>query len=100
MRSLLGDCCQNHDPVKAPVVYPHRVTLEEDGDSMRAEYLCTCRREWLCWWSMRAAGWTLADLSEMPPLRPQSEVVSEVLARLARAQGLEPPAWLGRETTT
>lgn len=62
-RSRLGDCCQNHDPMTAPVVYPYRVTL--DGpDSLRAEYRCACGRTWPCWWSMHAAGWTLADVGD------------------------------------
>jgi len=59
-RSRLGDCCQNHDPRTAPVVYPYRVTL--DRGSLRGRYRCECGHEWSCWWDMHAAGWTLADV--------------------------------------
>jgi hypothetical protein len=59
-RSPLGDCCQNHDPRTAPVVYPHAVTI--DRGSLRGEYQCKCGRTWSCWWDMRAAGWTAGDV--------------------------------------
>jgi hypothetical protein len=59
-RSRLGDLCQNHDPMTAPVVYPHMVTL--DGTSLRGEYQCKCGRTWPCWWDMQAAGWTAEDV--------------------------------------
>ncbi len=61
-RSRLGDCCQNHDPMTAPVVYPHKVTI--DRDSLRGDYRCNqCGVEWPCWWDMRSAGWTLDDIA-------------------------------------
>lgn len=60
-RSRLGDCCQNHNPMTAPVVYPHRVWI--DRDSLRGEYLCACGRHWPCWWGLRSAGWTLEDVA-------------------------------------
>ena len=55
-RSTLGDCCQKHDPLTAPVVYPYRVTLE--GDNLRAEYRCACGNDWSCWWNPDGRGWT------------------------------------------
>jgi hypothetical protein len=60
-RSLLGDCCLNHSPLTAPVVYPHTVTRDLH-DTLRAEYCCPeCRREWPCWWDRRTSGWTVED---------------------------------------
>lgn len=59
-RSLLGDTCENHNPLTAPVVFPHRVWI--DGESLRGEYLCACGRHWPCWWGMQGAGWTLQDV--------------------------------------
>jgi hypothetical protein len=60
-RSLLGDCCQNHDPMVAPVVYPYDVTRE--GNSLCAIYRCQCGTSWACWWDMAAAGWTAEDVA-------------------------------------
>ena len=59
-RSPLGDCCQNHDPRTAPVVYPHAVT--NDRGSLRAQYRCKCGRSRPCWFDMHAAGWTAEDV--------------------------------------
>lgn len=59
-RSLLGDRCENHDPVTAPVVYPWAVGI--DRGRLRGEYRCECGREWPCWWDMAAAGWTREDV--------------------------------------
>jgi len=60
-RSRLGDACLNHDPMTAPVVYPHRVVIDRH-DTLRGEYRCQCGRKWSCWWDMRAAGWTAEDV--------------------------------------
>lgn len=60
VRSLLGDLCQAHDPLTAPVVYPYDVTSE--GDSLCAIYRCQCGTSWACWWHMAASGWTPADV--------------------------------------
>ena len=59
-RSTLGDCCQKHNPLTAPVVYPYRATL--DGDNLRGEYHCACGNDWPCWWSASAVGWTADDV--------------------------------------
>ena len=61
-RSPLGDMCQAHDPMTAPVVYPRDVTVDDHG-SLCAIYRCgECGRSWACWWDMRSAGWTAADV--------------------------------------
>jgi hypothetical protein len=73
-KSALGDCCQNHYPLTAPVVYPYRATLT--GDSLRAEYRCGCGSNWSCWWSASAAGWDAADverLNQAPVLVPANK---------------------------
>lgn len=54
-KSTLGDCCQKHPPMTAPVVYPHHAS-RESGDNLRAEYRCACGNEWSCWWSFDGAG--------------------------------------------
>ncbi len=59
-RSRLGDCCQNHNPLTAPVVYPYAVGF--DQGSFCAWYRCDCGREWSCHWDMAAAGWTFEDV--------------------------------------
>jgi hypothetical protein len=62
-KSALGDCCQKHDPVTAPVVHPYRATL--DGDNLRGEYHCDCGNEWPCWWSASYVGWTAEDVEHL-----------------------------------
>lgn len=62
-KSTLGDCCQKHNPITAPVVYPHTITKDygRDGtESLRAEYRCACGNDWSCWWS--GTGWTDEDI--------------------------------------
>lgn len=63
-KSSLGDCCQKHNPVTAPVVYPYKVA-RGDGDNLRAEYRCACGNEWSCWWSARCAGWADEDIERV-----------------------------------
>lgn len=64
-RSTLGDCCQKHNPMTAPVVYPYRITKEyaRDGtENLRAEYRCACGNDWSCWWNAQYAGWADEDI--------------------------------------
>jgi hypothetical protein len=63
-KSTLGDCCQKHNPMTAPVVYPYRVT-RGPGDNLRAEYRCACGNDWSCWWSFRCSGWTEEDIEAL-----------------------------------
>jgi hypothetical protein len=64
-KSTLGDCCQKHDPMTAPVVYPYKITKDTARDgtvSLRAEYRCACGNDWSCWWNAWCAGWTDEDI--------------------------------------
>lgn len=63
-KSTLGDCCQKHPPLTAPVVYPHHASRGPE-DNLRAEYRCACGNEWSCWWSFTASGWTDADIEQL-----------------------------------
>jgi hypothetical protein len=63
-KSTLGDCCQKHDAMTAPVVYPHKVT-RDGADGLRAEYRCACGSEWFCGWNARYAGWTDEDIEAL-----------------------------------
>ena len=62
-KSTLGDCCQKHNPMTAPVVYPYRVSM--DKGSLRGEYRCACGNNWSCWWDLRYSGWTLEDMERL-----------------------------------
>lgn len=81
-RSRLGDCCQNHDPVTVPVVYPHTVICE--GNSLQGEYRCPeCDAEWKCWWDRRAAGWTWGpDDTDDLDIKPAAAMMRRVVESL------------------
>ncbi len=70
-KSTLGDCCQKHNPMTAPVVYPYKVTREPE-DNLRAEYRCICGNDWSCWWGGEGSGWTDEDI----------EAVNQATARM------------------
>lgn len=80
-RSRLGDLCQNHNPMTAPVAYPHTVIAE--GTSLQGEYRCEdCGAEWKCWWDARAAGWMPWDADDDLDIRPAAAMMRRIVGDL------------------